>query len=340
MTAPLEKSSEGRYADRCRATGLASYVIMGAMTMTKLGASDLNVFPLNLGGNVFGWTADRDESFAVLDAFVAGGGNFVDTADSYSAWIPGNTGGESEVIIGEWLGRRGRRDDVVIATKVSRHPEYMGLSAANIAAGADASLKRLGTDHIDLYYAHYDDPEVPVAEFVGALSALVDEGKVRHLGISNFTPERIDEWFAVTEADGLHRAVALQPKYSLVERGFETDGLRDAAERYGLAVLPYYALASGFLTGKYRPGAEVDSPRAGGASQYLDERGTRLLAVLDDVAARHGSSVTAVSLAWLRQQPTVVAPIASARTPEQLVDLLASTALELPAADLTALDEA
>ncbi len=306
--------------------------------MTHLG--DLDVFPLNLGGNVFGWTADKDQSFAVLDAFVAGGGNFIDTADSYSAWVPGNSGGDSEAIIGAWLAQRGRRDDVVIATKVSRHPSYVGLSPSNIAAAADASLQRLGTDHIDLYYAHYDDPDVPVADFVGALSALVDAGKVRHLGISNFTAARIDEWFAATAADGLHRAVALQPLYSLVERDFETDGLRDAAQRHGLGVLPYYALASGFLTGKYRPETEVDSPRAGGASKYLDARGLRVLDALDDVAARHRTTPTAVALAWLRLQPGVVAPIASARTPEQVPDLLASARLDLTGDEIGVLGDA
>src|SRR5690606_30573660 len=224
----------------------------------------------------------------------------------------------------QWLTRRGRRDDVVIATKVSQHPDFKGLAPDNISAAVDASLQRLASDHIDLYYAHYDDPSVPMAEIVGALSELVDAGKVRHIGISNFTADRIDEWFTATEADGLHRAVALQPLYSLVERDFETNGLRDAAERHGLAVLPLYALASGFLTGKYRPGALVDSPRAGGARKYLDDRGLRVLEALDQVAAAHDTSPTAVALAWLRQQRTVAAPIASARTPEQLSDLLAS----------------
>ena len=305
----------------------------------RIGASDLAVAPLALGGNVFGWTADRDVSFAVLDAFRAGGGDFLDTADGYSAWVPGNSGGESESIIGEWLASRGGRDDVVVATKVSTHPSFSGLSAANISAAADASLARLQTDRIDLYYAHFDDPSVPLDETVGALSALVDAGKVRAVGISNYSPERIDEWFEVTERGGFHPAVALQPQYNLVERGFE-DALRDRAERFDLAVVPYYALASGFLTGKYRDGVTVDSPRAGGASKYLDDRGRRVLSALDDVAAAHSTSVTAVALAWLRQQPTVLAPIASARTVEQVPDLLASLELDLSADELTALDEA
>lgn len=308
--------------------------------MTRIGTSDLDVLPLNLGGNVFGWTADRATSLAVLDAFVAAGGNFVDTADSYSAWVPGHTGGESETILGEWLQRTGRRDAVVLATKVSQHPEFKGLSPATVAGAADASLARLGVDHIDLYYAHYDDPEVPMAEIAGAFSALVDAGKVRHVGLSNFSPERIDEWCAVAETDGLHRPVALQPGYSLIDRAYETNGLRDAARRHDLAVLPYYALASGFLTGKYRPGAEVDSVRAAGAARHLDARGVRVLDALDEVAATRDVSVTSVALAWLRQQETVVAPIASARVPAQVPDLVASVHLDLDDAEVTMLTEA
>ena len=314
-----------------------------ATTRQRIADSDLAVFPLALGGNVFGWTADEAESFAVLDAFVEGGGNFIDTADGYSAWVPGNTGGDSERIIGRWAAARGSRDELVIATKVSTHPEFSGLSAANIAAAADASLQRLGTDRIDLYYAHFDDESVPLEETVGALSALVDAGKVRTIGISNYSPERIDEWFAVTAANGFHRPVALQPHYNLVERGFE-HGLRERAGREGLAVFPYFSLAKGFLAGKYRDAADVTaegaSPRARGASAYLDERGARVLAALDAVAAEHGVDVASVSLAWLRQQPTVVAPIASARTVSQLPALLASASLELTREELAALDAA
>ena len=310
----------------------------------RIGASELAIAPLSLGTNVFGWTADRDATFAVLDAFTAGGGNFLDTADGYSAWVPGNTGGDSERLIGEWIASRGSRDDVVIATKVSTHPDFRGLSAANIRAAADASLQRLGTDEIDLYYAHFDDADVPLEETVGAFSTLVDAGKVRAIGISNYTPERIDEWFRVTEANGLHRAVALQPHYNLVERDFESNGLRERAEREGLAVFPYFSLAKGFLAGKYRTSADVTaegaSVRAGGAAPYLGEGGTRVLSVLDEVAAVHGASVASVSLAWLRQQPTVVAPIASARTVEQLGDLLASIPLELTDEELAALAHA
>ncbi|MBD8536482.1 aldo/keto reductase [Plantibacter sp. CFBP 13570] len=305
---------------------------------TTLGTSDLSVFPLNLGGNVFGWTADRQTSFDILDAFVAGGGNFIDTADGYSAWVPGNTGGDSERLIGEWQELRGNRDELVIATKVSQHPDFQGLAADNILKAADASLERLRTDHIDLYYAHFDDESVPLEETVTALSSLVDAGKVRHLGISNYSAARIAEWFEIVEAKGLHRPIALQPHYNLVEREFEGE-LRTIAEREQLAVLPYFSLAKGFLTGKYREGSSVDSVRAEGAQAYLADHAP-LLPVLDEVAAAHGVSVATVSIAWLRSQPTVAAPIASARTVEQLPDLLASATLELSADELAALTAA
>ena len=305
--------------------------------MTRIGRSDLDVFPICLGANVFGWTADRDESFRILDAFHAGGGNFIDTADSYSHWVPGNTGGDSEAIIGEWLAAR-KPQNVVIATKVSQHPDFTGLAADNILKAADASLERLRTDHIDLYYAHFDDESVPLEETVTALSSLVDAGKVRHLGISNYSAARIAEWFEIVEAKGLHRPIALQPHYNLVEREFEGE-LRTIAEREQLAVLPYFSLAKGFLTGKYREGSSVDSVRAEGAQAYLADHAA-LLPVLDEVAAAHGVSVATVSLAWLRSQPTVAAPIASARTVEQLPDLLASATLELSADELAALTAA
>ncbi|MGN6760195.1 MAG: aldo/keto reductase [Leifsonia sp.] len=304
-----------------------------------IGTSDLSVFPLSLGGNVFGWTADRDTSFRVLDAYTAAGGNFVDTADGYSAWVPGNTGGDSERILGEWFDARGNREDVVLATKVSQHPDFKGLAADNIRRAADASLQRLQSEYIDLYYAHFDDETVPLEETVAALSGLVDAGKVRYIGISNYTPERVEEWFAITEREGLHRAVALQPHYNLVERAYEQN-YRPLAERYDLGVMPYFALAAGFLTGKYRDGVTVDSARAGGAAKYLDDTGRSVLAALDEVAAAHSASVATVALAWLAAQPTITAPIASARTLEQLPDLLASVELELSADELDALSDA
>jgi aryl-alcohol dehydrogenase-like predicted oxidoreductase len=304
-----------------------------------IGSSDLEVFPLSLGGNVFGWTADRQTSFDVLDGYTAAGGNFIDTADGYSAWVPGNTGGDSERILGEWFHARGNREQVVLATKVSQHPDFKGLAADNIRRAADASLERLQSEYIDLYYAHFDDESVPLEETVAALSGLVDAGKVRYIGISNYAPERIEEWFRITEREGLHRAVALQPHYNLVERAYEST-YRPIAEREELGVMPYFALAAGFLTGKYRDGVTVDSARAGGAAKYLDQTGRSVLAALDEVAAAHDASVASVALAWLAAQPTITAPIASARTTEQLPDLLASVSLELTADDLAALDGA
>ncbi|AIR99212.1 aldo/keto reductase [Streptomyces glaucescens] len=310
-------------------------------SLRKLGSSDLEVFPLSLGGNVFGWTADQDQSFAVLDAYTAAGGNFVDTADSYSAWADGNTGGESETIIGAWLKARGNRDDVVLATKVSQHPEYPGLSAANIKAAADASLRRLGTDRIDLYYTHFDKPEVPVEEIIGALDELVRAGKVRHIAASNISPERLRASLEFSDREGLARYVALQPHYNLVSRDTYEGELQDVAARAGLAAVPYFALASGFLTGKYRPGAAVDSARAAGAGKHLDsERGRRVLDALDTVADAHGVPVATVALAWLAAQPTVAAPIASARTPEQLPALLGVAGLRLTEEELTLLAQA
>ncbi|MGV9630913.1 aldo/keto reductase [Streptomyces sp. NPDC003487] len=309
--------------------------------LRKLGSSDLEVFPLALGGNVFGWTADEATSFAVLDAYTAAGGNFIDTADAYSAWVDGNQGGESETIIGKWVKARGNRDDVVIATKVSQHPEYRGLSAANIKAAADASLRRLGTDRIDLYYTHYDQPEVPVEEIIGALDELVQAGKVRHIAASNISAERLRASLEFSDREGLARYVALQPHYNLVSRDTYEGELQDVADRAGLAAVPYYALASGFLTGKYRPGTTVDSPRAGGAARYLEsDRGRRVLAALDEIAAAHDAPVATVALAWLAARPTVAAPIASARTVDQLPALLGVADLKLTEAEVTRLTEA
>ncbi|AJE41406.1 aldo/keto reductase [Streptomyces nodosus] len=302
-------------------------------SLRTLGASDLEVFPLCLGGNVFGWTADEADSFAVLDAYTAAGGNFVDTADSYSAWVPGHRGGESETVIGTWLKARGNRSDVVVATKVSQHPDHPGLSAANIKAAADASLRRLGTDHIDLYYTHYDKPEVPVEEIVGALDELVKAGKVRAVGASNISAERLQQSLDFSDREGLARYVALQPHYNLVSRDTYEGALQDVAARAGLAAVPYFALAAGFLTGKYRTGTTVVSARAAGAAKHLEtERGQRVLAALDEIARDRDAEVATVALAWLAGRPTVAAPIASARTPEQLPALLA-------VADLTLTDE-
>jgi aryl-alcohol dehydrogenase-like predicted oxidoreductase len=309
--------------------------------LRKLGSSDLEVFPLALGGNVFGWTADETQSFEVLDAYAAAGGNFLDTADAYSAWVDGNEGGESETIIGNWLKARGNRDDIVVATKVSQHPQYSGLSGANIKAAADASLRRLGTDHIDLYFTHFDQPEVPVEEIIGALDELVTAGKVRYIAASNISPERLQDSLDHSDREGLAKYVAIQPHYNLVSRDTYEGPRRDIASRTGLAAVPYYALASGFLTGKYRAGTAVDSPRAQGAVRHLEsERGRKVLAALDAVATARGAEVATVALAWLAARPTVAAPIASARTVDQLPPLLAVAELELTEAEIASLTEA
>ncbi|WP_326667021.1 aldo/keto reductase [Streptomyces canus] len=315
---------------------------MTASPLRKLGSSDLEVFPLSLGGNVFGWTADESQSFAVLDAYAAAGGNFVDTADSYSHWVDGNSGGESETVIGRWVAARGNRDDIVIATKVSQHPDFPGLTATNIKAAADASLQRLGTDHIDLYYTHFDKTEVPVEEIIGALDELVKAGKVRAIGASNISAARLAESLAFSDREGLARYVALQPQYNLVSRDTYEGELQAVAAREGLAAVPYYALASGFLTGKYRPGATVDSPRAAaGAGKHLDtERGRKVLAALDDIAESHRVPVATVALAWLASRPTVAAPIASARTVAQLPALLGVADLVLTEEEAARLTEA
>lgn len=299
-------------------------------SLSKLGTSDLDVFPLALGGNVFGWTADEKASFAVLDAYAAAGGNFVDTADSYSAWVEGNRGGESETVVGRWAKARGNRSDIVIATKVSQHPDFQGLSAATVKAAAEASLRRLDTDYIDLYYTHFDKPEVPVEEIVGALDELVKAGKVRHIAASNISPERLRASLDFSDREGLARYVALQPHYNLVSRDTYEGPLQDLAAREGLAAVPYSALAAGFLTGKYRPGAAVDSARAGSAGRHVGTgRGDRVLAALDAIAAAREVPVATVALAWLAGRPTVAAPIASARTVDQLPALLGVADLRL-----------
>ncbi|MGA4849829.1 aldo/keto reductase [Streptomyces sp. G5(2025)] len=310
-------------------------------SLRTLGSSDLEVFPLSLGGNVFGWTADRTASFAVLDAYTAAGGNFIDTADVYSAWVEGNKGGESETLIGEWLAERGNRSDVIVATKAGAHPEYQGLAPDTIKRAADASLRRLGTDYIDLYYTHYDDPSVPVEEIIGTLDELVAAGKVRAIAASNITPERLQESLDFSDREGLTRYVALQPHYNLVSRDTYEGRLQEVASRSGLAAVPYYALASGFLTGKYRPGTRVESARSSRVEEYVGtERGDRVLAALDEIAGAHDAQVATVALAWLAAQPTVAAPIASARTVEQLPALLAVADLELTDAELSALTAA
>lgn len=309
--------------------------------MTLIPRTDLDVNPLCLGGNVFGWTADQAQSFAVLDAYIAAGGNFVDTADGYSQWVPGNQGGESETIIGNWLARRGRRDDVVIATKVSRHKDATGLSRASIRRGVENSLRRLQTDYIDLYYAHYDDPDVPQEETVAAFGELVAEGKVRSLAASNFTADRLANSLRIADELGVARYTAIQSHYNLVHRETVEGALADLIAAENLALFPYYSLASGFLTGKYRHAGDGEGQARGQAAlKYLDERGFQVLDALDKVAAAHAAELSTVSLAWLLTRPGVLAPIASARTVEQLPALLAAAELELTEAEVAELTTA
>jgi aryl-alcohol dehydrogenase-like predicted oxidoreductase len=294
-----------------------------------LGRTELDVFPICLGGNVFGWTADEPQSRAVLDAYTSAGGNFIDTANSYLV-----EHGRSETIIGRWLADRGNREQVVLATKVGGGQGALrNLRAETIESEARASLERLQTDRIDLYYAHFDDTETPLEESLRAFDALVTAGIVRHLGVSNYVPDRLTEALQLQRRHGLAEFTVLQPHYNLIEREFE-HALLPVAEACDLAVLPYYGLASGFLTGKYRPGGDLGgSPRAGRASAYLDRGGAAVLDALDGVAAAHQTTVPAVALAWLRARPRVVAPLASARTIEQLEQILPAATLELTPAE-------
>ena len=308
-----------------------------------LGRSGLSTPPLMLGGNAFGWTADRAASFAVLDAFVAGGGTLIDTADVYSRWVPGNKGGESETLIGEWLKASGKRDRVLIATKVGMMdgPEGHGLEPRHIMSAVEASLRRLGTDRIDLYFAHKDDPETPLEDALGAFDRLVRDGKVRAIGASNFTAKRLAAALAASDAGGLARFTVLQPLYNLVERGEFEGALQDLCVREEIGVVPYYGLASGFLTGKYRTPADLEGHARGGrAADFLNPTGLAVLAEMDRVAAETGASLAAIALAWLAAQPGIVAPIASARTAAQVEELLSGAALRLSPDQLSRLSTA
>jgi aryl-alcohol dehydrogenase-like predicted oxidoreductase len=308
--------------------------------MAKISSTDLDVYPIALGGNVFGWTANEAESFAVLDGYAAAGGNFIDTADVYSAWAPGNSGGESETILGRWMANRGTREQTIVATKVGKHPQYSGLSAKTIRAAAENSLKRLGTEYIDLYYAHADDEKTPLEETLGAFDALVREGKVRYIAASNYSAPRLAKALEVSDREGYARYVALQQHYNLMERHQYEGELAGLVAKEGLSSIPYFALASGFLTGKYRPGAKVQSQRAQSAGGYLTEKGIKVLAALDEVASAHNAAIATIALAWLAAQPTVVAPIASARTTEQLPDLLSVSEVRLSDHEIGRLNEA
>ena len=290
--------------------------------MINLANTDLTVYPLCLGGNVFGYSADKENSEAVLGFYADNGGNFIDTADMYSQWAPGHIGGESETIIGDWMAKRGNRQKMIIATKVSKLDTRPGLKAANIKAACDESLKRLKSDYIDLYYAHQDDLDTPIEESLGAFDELIKAGKVRYIAASNFTPERLQESLDISKANGLSSYIASQDQYNLLDREYEK-GLMPTIEKNNLSQIPFYGLARGFLTGKYRPGVSVESVRASGvATNYANERGWNLLSKLDQIAKEKKTTVTAISLAWLRAQPTVATPIASATKLEQIKEIM------------------
>jgi aryl-alcohol dehydrogenase-like predicted oxidoreductase len=282
----------------------------------------LSVHPLCLGGNVFGWSADEPQSQAVLDAYQHQHGNFIDTADAYSEWQEGHKGGESETIIGNWMKIRGNRQNMVIATKVAKLSTRPGLSFANIIAACDDSLRRLQTDHIDLYYAHEDDEATPLAETLEAFTKLIAQGKVRYIAASNYSPQRLSEALRISQENNLASYIAIQDRYNLMDRKeFETGSAKIVIEN-GISIIPFYGLARGFLTGKYRPGVTVDSLRAEGTLAYQNERGWATVTLLEDIARAHNSSIASVALAWLRAQPTVSVPIASARTVEQLEEII------------------
>ena len=306
----------------------------------SIGTSELSVYPLGLGTNTFNHPDAPEEYRAVLDGFVERGGNFIDTADMYSYWMPGNSGGESETVIGQWLAARRRRDDVVIASKVAGKPDRLGLAPGNVAVAVDESLQRLQTDYIDLYYAHYQDDETAIAESAAAFDALVKAGKIRAVALSNLSPQAIDEWFRVSRENGFALPVALQPQYSLVARGYE-DELLDTAKRHEMAVFPYQVLAGGFLTGKYRTAADLEGrARAGAVEGYLTPEGLGVVNVLDDVAAAHSTDVASVALAWASADGKITAPLAAATSGEQLDQLFAATALTLTPEEIAALDAA
>ena len=322
---PSEKGAHSGYPER----------------IARLGDTDLDVFRLCLGGNVFGWTIDEEASFAVLDAYVAAGGNFIDTADMYGRRGAGGAG-SSERIIGRWISARANREGLVIATKVGMGKDPAGLSRDSIRRGIEGSLERLGIDRVDLYYAHRDDPGTPLEETLGAFAELIREGSIGHAGASNYGAVRLEEAMRLGEREDMASYVALQPHYNLLEREEYEGALAAVCQRHSLACIPYYGLARGFLSGKYRrEGERVESARAEGVREsYFNERGFAALAALDEIAAAHETSVAAVALAWLAAQPTVLAPIASARSPEQLAELLPSAEIELSAQELARLDVA
>ena len=313
------------------------------MRRRNLGSTGFEVTPLAFGGNVFGWTADEPTSFALLDAFVAAGGNLIDTANSYSRWVPGHQGGESETVIGRWIAKRGHHDDVVIATKVGSD---MGqgercLRRDYIIKEAEASLRRLNVDAIDLYQSHWDDPKTPFDETLGAYARLIEQGKVRAIGASNLDAKRLTEALDVAKRSGLPRYQTLQPLYNLYDRSEFEGALSDVCLREGIGVITYFSLAAGFLTGKYRSEADFSkSARGGGMKKYLNARGTRILHALDEAARAFTATPAQIALAWLMQRPAVTAPIASATSVAQLEELIGAMRITLDADTLERLDAA
>ena len=309
----------------------------------ELGRSGLKVLPIAFGGNVFGWGADEKTSFALLDAFVDAGYNLVDTADAYSAWVPGNKGGESEAILGRWFQRSGKRDKVVLATKVAKWAEHPGLSADNICAAVEDSLRRLQTDVIDLYQAHEDDESTPLETTLAAFGRLIEQGKVRAIGASNYSAERLQAALKVSADYKLPRYETLQPEYNLYDRAGYEDGLEAVAREHGLGVISYYSLASGFLTGKYRSADDAGKSSSRGSSvvgKYVNPRGLRILQALDDVASSHSATPAQVAIAWLIARPGITASIVSATSVAQLQDVLAAAKVDLTAEDVAQLESA
>ena len=290
--------------------------------MITIPETDLVVYPLCLGGNVFGWSADEAESRHILDAYVGYGGNFIDTADVYSQWAEGNDGGESEEIIGRWMKTRGNRNKIVVATKVGQMAGRLGLSAPTIIAACEDSLRRLQVEHIDIYYSHIDDPFAPMEETLGAYAQLVADGKVRYIAASQHTAARLQKALDISLENNLPAYIALQDQYNLMEReSFEFEQA-DVLGKNGLSAIPFYGLARGFLTGKYRPGTIVQSVRAEGVARYQTDQGYAIVEALDEIAREHNSTISAISLAWIRSHPQVSTPIASARTVEQLNEIV------------------
>ena len=313
------------------------------MNKRSLGRSGLQVSPLAFGGKVFGWTVDEATSFSLLDAWVDAGFNFIDTADVYSRWVPGHTGGESEIILGKWFKRSGKRSQVVLATKVGMEmgPGRKGLAPAYIRGALEDSLRRLQTDYIDLYQSHDDDADTLLEETLAAYGELIAQGKVRAIGASNYSAARLAQALEVSRQEGLPRYESLQPLYNLYDRAAYEDTLEPLCVQQGVGVINFYALASGFLTGKYRSSADLGkSPRGKGAAKYLTARGLRILAALDDVAARYNATPARVALAWELARPSITAPIVSATSLAQLAELVAATQLTLDAAAIEQLNQA